>query len=136
MVIVLKLLNGETVMGLLALEDDHFITVQDPLVLEYRVDLKGYRSMVLHRYNQFSIESTIAFKHSMIVSIYTADDDLSDYYYYTLDHCYKYRDDAMSNDIQRASEYIQGLLDNGNKPPEPIKEDILPEVPKSSNTVH
>lgn len=136
MVLVIKLINGETVIGLLALEDEDFISIQDPLILEYRVDTKGFRSMVLHRYNQFSMESTISFKQNMVVSMYTADNDLTDYYYYTLDHCYKYRDEAMSHDIQRASEYMQSLLDNSNKPPEQSKEDILPDVPKSSNTVH
>lgn len=136
MVIVLKLSNGETVMGLLALEDDYAVTLQDPLILEYRVDIKGYRSMVLHRYNQFSMESTISFKNSVIVAMYTADNDLSDYYYYTLDHCYKFRDEAMSNDIQRASEYIQGLLDNGNKQADTVVLDTDPDGLKSSNTVH
>lgn len=136
MVIVLKLSNGETVMGLLALEDDYAVTLQDPLILEYRVDIKGYRSMVLHRYNQFSMESTISFKNSVIVAMYTADNDLSDYYYYTLDHCYKFRDEAMSNDIQRASEYIQGLLDNGNKQEDTVVLDTDPDGLKSSNTVH
>lgn len=137
MVIVLKLLNGETIIGLLALEDDHFISIQDPLILEYRIDLKGFRSMVLHRYNAFAVESTVSFKHSTVVTMYTADDDLVDYYYYTLDHCYKYRDKAMSDDIQRASEYIQGLIDNNNKPPEAPPEDtVVSPVPRSSNTVH
>ncbi len=136
MILVLKLSNGETVLGLLALEDEYAVTLQDPLILEYRVDLKGYRSMVLHRYNQFAMESTVTFKNSVIVSMYTADNDLTEYYYYTLDHCYKFRDEAMSHDIQRASEYIQSLLDNNNSPPEPTKEDMIPNVPKSSNTVH
>lgn len=136
MILVLKLINGETVLGLLALEDEHFTTLQDPLLLENRTDLKGFRSMILNRYNQFGMESHIPFKNSMIVSMYTADDDLSDYYYYTLDHCYKYRDDAMSNDIKRASEYIQTLIDNGNKPSEPTRDIVVSDLIKSANTIH
>jgi hypothetical protein len=136
MILVLKLLNGETVLGLLALEDDTFVTIQDPMVLEYRTDLKGHRSMVLNRYNQFSMETTISFKNTMVVSMYTADDDLSEYYFYTLDHCYKFRDSYASTDIQRASEYLQSLIDNNNKPPEPTTNDVSTVEPKSSNTVH
>jgi len=114
MVIVLKLMNGETIMGLLGLEDEDLFLIQDPFILEYRVDAKGYRSMVLHRYNPFSEESTIQFNKNMIVTNYTADVDLVEYYYYSLDHSIKFRDKAMSTDIQRASEYLQNLIDNNN----------------------
>lgn len=139
MVIVLRLINGDTVLGLLAIEDEDGVSIQDPFTLEYRVDMKGYRSMVLHRYNPFAIESIVSFRQSSIVSIYTADDDLSDYYYFTLDHAVKFRDQAMSLDIQRASEYIQGLIDNNNKSQtqyDTEKDTVPVNLHKSGNTVH
>lgn len=142
MVIVLKLVSGDTVLGLLALEDEDVTVIQDPFTLEYRIDMKGYRSMVLHRFNPFSEASNVSFKNDSIVSSYYADYDLSDYYYYSLDHCIKFRDKAMSQDIQRASEYIQDLIDNNNKikPVEEKKYNVSDEVIVSnnitSNTVH
>ena len=99
--------------------------------------------MVLHRYNPFSEEESLTFQRNMIVTMYTADPDLSDYYFYSLDHSIKFRDQAMSLDIQRACEYIQDLIDNNNRHPEPVQEqpkqpveEIVTAVSKSSNTVH
>ena len=139
MIIVLKLINGDNVIGLLALEDEWGFTIQDPFTIEHRVDMKGYRNMVLHRYNPFSQESTIAYKHKNIISVYTADDDLSDYYFYTLDHACKFRDKAMSHDIQRACEYIQKLIDENDNADKPVEdnteqEDVM--VVPSTKTFH
>lgn len=116
MILVLKLSNGDTVMGLLSVEDDDVFMLQDPFHVEYRVDIKGYRSMVLHRSNPFSEEMTVPYYKHHVISHYVADLDLCDYYFYTLDHSIKFRDKAMSQDIQRACEYIQHLIDNNNNP--------------------
>lgn len=137
MVIVLKLINGDTVIGLLSLEDEEVTIIQDPFILEYRMDLKGNRSMVLHRYNPFCEESTVSFKESAIVSTYYADPDLSEYYFCSLDHSIKFRDQAMSHDIQRASEYLEELINNNNNiKPVPREEVIQVSPDTSSNTVH
>jgi hypothetical protein len=138
MVIVLKLMNGESVIGLLALDYEHNMVLQDPFILEYRVDLKGYRTMVLHRYNQFAMDNRVTFDKSHIITSFEVDDDLSDYYFYSLDHSIKFRDEAMSLDIQRASEYLQMLIDNNNntKPMEEKEQMIPTTIDTSSNTVH
>ncbi len=138
MVIVLKLMNGDTIIGLLSLEDDDVTVIQDPFILEYRMDLKGNRSMVLHRYNPFCEESTVSFKNSTIVTTYYADNDLSEYYFCSLEHSIRFRDQAMSHDIQRASEYLEELISNNNTiKPVPREEGILQvSTETTSNTVH
>lgn len=138
MLIVLRLSNSETVVGLLSYENDSILSIQDPFQLEMRADTKGYRSMILYRYNQFAKDSTMEFNKNQIIGTYYADHDLTDYYYYTLDHTIKFRDQAMSVDIQRACDYLHNLIDNNN---EPIKmEDksvrIVVDNTTSSNTVH
>lgn len=138
MIIVLKLTNGETVLGLLALEDDDIFVIQDPFHLELRADAKGYRQLLLYRYNQFSREPHMTFHKEHIIGTYYPDDDLEEYYWYSLDHTIKFRDVNMSTDIQRASQYIQKLIDSENNPDLFSKEDddIPVSITTSSNTVH
>lgn len=138
MLIVLKLSNGETILGLLAFEDDDITVIQDPFHLEMRADTKGYRQLLLYRYNQFSNDSNMTFNREHIVGSYYPDDDLTEYYFYSLDHTVKFRDVNMSKDIQRASEYIQKLIDNENNPDfTSTQEDYVPvSITTSGNTVH
>jgi hypothetical protein len=138
MLIVLKLSNGETVLGLLALEDEDVFVIQDPFHLEMRADAKGYRQLLLYRYNQFSKEPHMSFSKDHIVGNYYPDDDLEEYYWYSLDHTIKFRDVNMSTDNQRASNYIQKLIDNENNPDLfSSQEDHVPvSITTSGNTVH
>lgn len=137
MLIVLKLSNGESVIGLLSFEDDEVYTIQDPFHLDMKADTKGYRALVMYRYNQFSNSPTMDFQKPHVVSTYYADEDLTDYYFYTLDHTIKFRDKNMSADIQRACDYIQQLIDNNNVQPREYEPDSI-SVTNSSfgNTVH
>ena len=138
MLIILKLSNGETVIGLLSFEDDTSYTIQDPFHLEMRADAKGYRNMLLYRYNQFGKSPNMDFNKSHVVGTYEPDDDLTDYYYYSLDHTIKFRDEAMSKDIQRACEYIQNLIDNDNnyeRPSDDLK-NVPVSITTSGNTFH
>lgn len=136
MVIIMKLITSETLVGLLALEDENEIILQDPFLIEYRFDSKGSRSMVLSRYNQFSLEDNTSFNKSMVVTYFAADDDLKEYYFYSLDHSIKVRDEYIAEDIRRASEYLQHLIDDLDKPKSNTPEIIVENNSISSNTVH
>ena len=80
----------------------------------------------------------MTFNKDHIVGNYYPDDDLADYYWYSLDHTIKFRDVNMSIDIQRASKYIQKLIDNDNNPDLfSSQEDHVPvSITTTGNTVH
>lgn len=117
MLTALKLTSGDTVVGILSFEDEFVFTIGDPFIMEMRVDSNGYRALVMYRYNQFSQEPAMDFSKTQVVSVYTPDSDLEDYYYLSLEHTLKFRDKTMSSDIQKACQHLQLLIDNNNEIP-------------------
>ncbi len=104
MIAIIKLTNGVELIGSITKQDSEFVTVQDPLQINYRQRMDmAPPTVFLHRYNPFAKNTEHTFRDAHVLSYATPLDGLLKYYTSTLNSIKDNVDALVDNELMEAA---------------------------------
>lgn len=138
MATLLKLVNGEEVIGEIENIVNEQYIVRDPLLVELTSDGLGTHGMILVNYCPFSEVNTVEIDVKNVVSKYVVNNSLQEYYEKSIIYCRKYHDIRFVKSISTAISYLDNIIEKLNDKDQPKKKKIDLKIVSSytSNTVN
>jgi hypothetical protein len=113
-VIYLHLINREVVVGKILDYSDTDVTVGDPMLLE-TVNVQGMLGTNLTKYLPYADVQQSTFLMSHIVSLTTANDEFTKYYYNVLDYQRALAEKQKESNLTQINRNMESLLSDENK---------------------
>lgn len=105
MLTILKLRNGQEVIGSVTQQHDEHITVQDPLVINYRfVAGQPMPTISLSRYMPFSLAPSFEFFMEDIMHAVPPSDAFAAYYDNSIQYCREIVDKSVDDELSSAAQ--------------------------------
>jgi hypothetical protein len=104
MIAIIKFTNGVELIGNITKQDNNFVTVEDPLQINYRQRMDmAPPTVFLHRYNPFAKTTEHTFRDIHVLSYATPLDGLVKYYTTTLNSIKDEVDALVDNELMEAA---------------------------------
>lgn len=138
MATLLKLVNGEEVIGEIENSANQQYIIRNPLLVEVTSDGSGMYGMILVNYCPFSDVNTVEIDINNVVSKYKINDSLQEYYLKSVEYCRKHYDIRFTKSIAKAISYLDSILENLNEKNQPKKKKLDLKIISNmtSNTVN
>ena len=138
MATLLKLINGEEIIGEIENTINEQYIIGNPLLIEITSDDSGMHGMILVNYCPFSDVNTISIDIKNVVASYKVNDSLQEYYEKSIVYCRKYHDLRFSTSIATAISYLDNILEKIDEPKKTKREKLNLKifVNPNSNTVN
>ncbi len=114
---LIKLVNGEEILGSIISNDEYGIRVQDPLLISIERDFKtGLSGLTLVTYIPYADEKNIILNNNSVITFTEVDIYMTEYYEKSLQYNKKYHDKKYKHNINYAISQIDTILSD-----EPVK---------------
>jgi len=128
-VCIVKLLNGDELVGILSSETEHTVNIENPLVVEeqYNPD-DGTSNIILTSYIPFSKSHQILnFSKFHVIQILPVIDEVKRYYINSVTYNQSYVSDNIKSKLSAVNDYMEKKMEQ--------KVPLEPEIPEYSNNV-
>jgi hypothetical protein len=113
---LLKLMNGEEIIGEIVDKKDNLISIKNPLLLVFDDTDNGSTGIVLINYIPFSVQDTIEINVSSVITSVPLAVNMTEYYEKSVIYCRKYQDEKLKASLSIAISHLDNIIQSLSAP--------------------
>lgn len=126
---VIKLVNGEEILGSIISDDEYGVRVQDPLLITIERDYKtGLTGLTLLTYIPYSEDKSVLFSKGSVLTTAEIDIYMTEYYEKSLAYNRKHHDKKYKYNINYAISQLDSILESDESSKKKDKSDALSKI--------